>query len=138
MDDVKVEVMRARGAGGQVSYSLTFHILHSPKVQHVNKTESAVRLTHIPSGITVSMQDERSQHQVASVSSACGPGPNNTPQNKRRAFQVLTGRLMDQKLTREMAERRATRQNLVRGADRSEKIRTYNYAQVSVISCILL
>lgn len=51
-------------------------------------------------------------------------------QNRRRAFQVLTGRLMDQKLTREMAERRATRKNLVSGADRSEKIRTYNYAQV--------
>lgn len=52
-------------------------------------------------------------------------------QNKRRAFQVLRARLMDMKITREIAERRATRQNLVRAADRSEKIRTYNYAQVS-------
>ncbi|KAI0676825.1 release factor [Trametes maxima] len=96
MEDIKLEVMRARGAGGQ----------------HVNKTESAVRVTHIPTGITVSMQDERSQHQ-----------------NRRRAFQVLRARLMDRKLNQEMLERRDLRRNLVRSADRSEKIRTYNYAQ---------
>ncbi|KAI0829412.1 release factor [Trametes gibbosa] len=96
MDEVKLEVMRARGAGGQ----------------HVNKTESAVRLTHIPTGISVSMQDERSQHQ-----------------NRRRAFQILRARLMDRKLNQEMLDRRDLRRNLVRSADRSEKIRTYNYAQ---------
>ncbi|KAF8496408.1 hypothetical protein F5888DRAFT_1703615 [Russula emetica] len=96
LEDVRVEVMRSRGAGGQ----------------HVNRTESAVRLTHVPTGITVSMQDERSQHQ-----------------NKRRALQVLRARLMDLKLMRDQADRRATRRSLVQTADRSEKIRTYNYPQ---------
>jgi peptide chain release factor 1 len=112
LDDVKIEVMRSRGAGGQ----------------HVNKTESAVRLTHLPTGITVSMQDERSQHTVSTLLSI--RNALNYSQNKRRAFQILSSRLLDLKLTREMAERRATRNNLVRSVDRSEKIRTYNYAQV--------
>ena len=105
MSDIKIEVMRARGAGGQ----------------HVNRTESAVRLTHVPTGVTVSMQDERSQHQ-----------------NRRRAFQVLSSRLMDQKLQREMKERRDTRRNLVSGADRSDKVRTYNFAQVRGDASLLL
>lgn len=92
-----------------------------------------MRLTHIPSGITVSMQDERSQHQVRSsvLFPSCSP---HASQNKRRAFQVLRSRLMDRKIMREIEERRATRLNLVRTADRSEKIRTYNYAQVRLLS----
>lgn len=94
--DVKVEVMRARGAGGQ----------------HVNKTESAVRLTHIPTGITVSMQDSRSQHA-----------------NKAYAWKILRSRLFDLKLRQEAEENRKTRRTLVKGMDRSDKIRTYNYVQ---------
>ncbi|KAG8964280.1 hypothetical protein FRC03_001933 [Tulasnella sp. 419] len=95
--DVKTEVMRARGAGGQ----------------HVNKTESAVRLTHIPTGITVSMQDSRSQHS-----------------NRAKAWQILRARLLDRKMAEEAQKRRDTRKNLVKSSDRSEKIRTYNFAQV--------
>jgi peptide chain release factor 1 len=79
----------------------------------VNKTESAIRLLHVPSGITVSMQDERSQHQ-----------------NRRKAFQVLRARLMDRKLLAEQAASRAVRRSIIKGADRSEKVRTYNFAQV--------
>ncbi|TRM57374.1 peptide chain release factor 1 [Schizophyllum amplum] len=94
--DVRVEVMRARGAGGQ----------------HVNKTESAVRLTHVPTGIVVAMQDERSQHV-----------------NRRRAFQVLASRLLARRLAEETAARRARRNSVVGGVERSDKIRTYNWPQ---------
>ena len=76
------------------------------------------------------MQDERSQHQVRVLISLCSLYLIGE-KNRRRAFQVLRSRLMDLKLTREMEERRSTRRNLVKGADRSEKIRTYNFAQVT-------
>jgi len=96
MKDIRIDVMRSRGAGGQ----------------HVNKTESAVRVTHLPSGIVVSMQDDRSQHR-----------------NRAKAFQVLSARLLDRKMQHDMLERRSVRRALVRGADRSEKVRTYNWPQ---------
>ncbi|GAA5873831.1 hypothetical protein JCM3774_000696 [Rhodotorula dairenensis] len=94
--DVKVETMRSRGAGGQ----------------HVNRTESAIRLTHLPTGISVSMQDSRSQHE-----------------NRAKAYRVLRARLLDRKLQAEQDERRSVRRTQVRGTDRSEKIRTYNFPQ---------
>ncbi|EPX74474.1 peptide chain release factor [Schizosaccharomyces octosporus yFS286] len=94
--DIKIEVMRSRGAGGQ----------------HVNRTESAVRLTHVPTGITVSMQDSRSQHQ-----------------NREKAFMVLNSRLAAIKEAKEMEEERAKRKVQVSSSSRSEKLRTYNYNQ---------
>lgn len=96
MADVKKDTYRASGAGGQ----------------HVNKTESAVRLTHGPSGIVVECQDGRSQHK-----------------NYEKALQVLRTRMYEKELNKIMTARAAERKTLVSSGDRSAKIRTYNYPQ---------
>lgn len=94
--DVKEEVMRSRGAGGQ----------------HVNKTESAIRLTHEPTGITVSMQDSRSQHQ-----------------NRTKAWDVLRARLLDRKMREEQSQVRDVRKSQIASMNRMDRIRTFNYPQ---------
>jgi peptide chain release factor 1 len=92
--DLKIDTFRASGAGGQ----------------HVNKTDSAIRITHLPSGIVVECQDERSQHK-----------------NRARAMSLLKARLLDEAQSKQSAEQAQTRRLQVGTGDRSQRIRTYRY-----------
>jgi peptide chain release factor 1 len=94
--ELRIDTFRASGAGGQ----------------HVNKTDSAIRITHLPTGIVAECQDDRSQHR-----------------NKAKAMAVLLARLRDKDQTERAAKEAATRKGLIGSGDRSDRIRTYNFPQ---------